>query len=232
MGTSGSHRSYGEYIAKDSWKQYLAEDIIQCIRDSNNLADFKLLLENRGVECDIGRKSILFTVQAGTYGLAEERKCSNIRLMSYGNFTSENILQSIQFNSFLLDTAWHDFPLVSEILGALGKIDHPDDPQAYERIFQENLQPADFKGKTKLQIEQMLAERKFQELLATQTKAIREKIAAEQAQSAILHNSIAGLFDQFEEWLWEKKCKEEMLNYEQQITGDTKEAENDEYELY
>lgn len=211
----GGYRPYGEHMAKNSWKQQLAKDIIQCIRGSNNLADFKLLLENRGVDCDIGRKSILFTVQAGTYGLGEERKCSNSRLMSYGNFTGENILQSIQFNSFVLDTAWQDFPLVSEILSALGAIDHPDNPSAYEAIFLARMQPEDFKGKTKLQIEQMLAERKFQELLATQTKAIQEKIAAEQTQSAMLHSSIAGLFDQFEQWLIEQQsCKHnELLFY-------------------
>ncbi|MEG0654614.1 MAG: relaxase/mobilization nuclease domain-containing protein [Hydrogenoanaerobacterium sp.] len=224
------HRSYGEYTAKHSWKKQLAEEAARCIQASGNPADFKLLLEDCGVGCDIGKTAILFTVQAGTHGLTEERKCSNKKLMSYGDFSSENILQSINFNGFVLDEAWHDFPLVSEVLGLLGAIDHPDDPGIYERTFLNRMNPEDFKGKTKLQIEQMLTERKHQALIAMQTREIRERIAAEQAQNSILHSSIAGLFEQFEEWLWEKKRQEKQ---EQNMV--TKEAENDEedeFELY
>lgn len=225
------HRSHGEYRAKQSWKEQLARDVAQCIKDSGNPADFKLLLWERGIDCDIGAKSILFTVQAGTYGLTEERKCSNWKLRAYGDFTGENILQSIQYNKFVLDEAWHDFPLVSEVLELLGATNHPDDPSVYERTFLANLRPEDFKGKTKLQIEQMLSERKHQELIAMQTREIRERIAAEQAQSALLHSSIAGLMEEFSRWLWEQKN-----NHNTQHFGNTMEAEiydeGNEWELY
>ncbi len=229
------HRSYGEYKANHSWKQQLAEDVARCVQASSNTADFKLLLSECGIDCDIGKKkSLLFTVQAGTYGLEEERKCSNWKLMSYGDFTSENIMQSIVFNDFVIDAAWHDFPLVSEVLAALGASNNPDDPQIYERTFLANLCPEDFKGKTKLQIEQMLAERKYQELIAAQTKAILERIAGEQAQAAILHRSIAGLIEEFIHWQQQKQLEKQYKMQEK--SGNTMEAkiydEENEWELY
>lgn len=225
------HRSHGEYRAKQSWKEKLARDVAQCIKDSSNPADFKLLLWERGIDCDIGTKSILFTVQAGTYGLAEEHKCSNWKLRSYGDFTSENMLQSIQYNKFVMDEAWHDFSLVSEVLGLLGAANHPDDPSIYERTFLANLCPEDFKGKTKLEIEQMLSERKHQELIAIQTREIRERIAEEQAQSALLHSSIAGLMEEFSRWLWEQENKHNTQHFGNTMEAEIYEEGND-WELY
>ena len=73
---SKGHRSYGEYSTKGSWKQQLAADIAECVQNSSKKAQFMHLLDERGIDVDIEHKSILFTVQAGTYGLSSERKCS------------------------------------------------------------------------------------------------------------------------------------------------------------
>lgn len=83
-------------FAGNSWKKQLAADVARYAKMSSNRADFEALLWRCGVACDIGNKSILFTIQPGVYGLAEERKCSNWKLISYGNFSGENILKTLK----------------------------------------------------------------------------------------------------------------------------------------
>lgn len=86
-----------------------------------------------------------------------------------------------------------------------------------------------------MEIQEILAERKFREMLAKQSKELQARIAAEQAQSAMLTSSIAGSFDEFEDWMQERKLQQKMLNCGQLKTGELKEDEiydDDEYELY
>lgn len=232
---NSGHRPYGEHTARNSWKKQLAADVARCAKMSSNRADFEALLWRCGVACDIGNKSILFTLQPGVYGLAEERKCSNWKLMSYGDFTSENIRKTLDFNDFVQDDMWEDFVLVSEVLAEFGAMNSPDNPQQYEAAFQQRLSPADLEGRSYLEIQEILAARKFRDLVAKQTKELQARIAAEQAQSAMLTSSIAGLFDEFENWVQERKLQRKMLHCEQLKTGETKEAkiyDEEEFELY
>ena len=223
------HRSYGEYISPNSWKKQLAEEVARCAKASSSLPDFQAMLWQCGIDCDIGKKSILFTVHPGTYGLKDERKCSNWKLMSYGDFTSENLMQTIGFNGFVLEQAWQDFSLVSHVLEEFGAMHSPDNPSQYEEAFLQRLNPADLEGKSRLEIEQILAERKFRELVAAQTEALQERIAAEQAQNAMLASSLAGLFEEFEKWIWERKLQKEQQTM---ITKEAKIYDEEEYELY
>lgn len=80
-----------------------------------------------------------------------------------------------------------------------------------------------------MEIQEILAERRFRDLLEKRTKELQARIAAEQEGSAMLTSSIAGLFDEFEDWLQERKLQQKQLK-----TGETKEAEiyDEEYELY
>lgn len=80
-----------------------------------------------------------------------------------------------------------------------------------------------------MEIQEILAERRFRDLLEKRTKELQARIAADQEESAMLTSSIAGLFDEFEDWLQERKLQQKQLK-----TGETKEAEiyDEEYELY
>lgn len=80
-----------------------------------------------------------------------------------------------------------------------------------------------------MEIQEILAERRFRDLLEKRTKELQARIAADQEESAMLTSSIAGLFDEFEDWLQERKLQQKQLK-----TGETKEAEiyDEECELY
>lgn len=88
----------------------------------------------------------------------------------------------------------------------------PDNPQQYENAFQQRFSSADLEGRSYLEIQEILAERKFREMLAKQSKELQARIAAEQAQSAMLTSSIAGPFDEFEDWMQDRKLQQKMLN--------------------
>jgi len=101
-------RSYGEYTAKTSWKQQLALDIADCLKGSKSRADFLHRMDEKGLDADFGQKSILFTVKPGMYGLKDERKCSGYKLMSYGDFSVENIRNTLRCTAELVEAGYRD----------------------------------------------------------------------------------------------------------------------------
>ncbi|MCL2703423.1 MAG: relaxase/mobilization nuclease domain-containing protein [Defluviitaleaceae bacterium] len=129
------HQSSGEYKAHQqghSWKQRLATDIADCLEQSTSRADFRHLLNDCGIDVDIGRTSTLFTVKAGTYGLKKEMCCGDRKLMGYGNFSTAAIekhfagipslqamINSMADNQNLLFDAMYD-------LGQIFNIPHED----------------------------------------------------------------------------------------------------------
>ena len=88
------HQSSGEYAAYQkgaSWKAMLAADIAECMEQATSRADFHHLLDERGIEADIGKASTLFTIKAGTHGLKKEMCCGDKKLLGYGDFSAAAI---------------------------------------------------------------------------------------------------------------------------------------------
>ena len=88
------HKSYREYTAGQkgvSWKKWLAADIADCMERATSRADFHHLLDECGIDADIGKSSTLFTARAGTYGLKKEMHCGDRKLQSYGDFSTAAI---------------------------------------------------------------------------------------------------------------------------------------------
>lgn len=69
-------------------------------------------MANIGIDADVGQKSILFTIPSGVYGLQSERKCSNWKLMSYGDFTTENMRSTWNCNAGLARIGGSDMQLL------------------------------------------------------------------------------------------------------------------------
>ena len=129
------HRSYGEYEANQkgtSWKAMLADDIADCMKQSISRADFHHLLNERGIDVDIGRTSTLFTVRAGTYGLKADRYCGDKSLSSYGDFGAaaiEKHFAGIPSLQILLNNLADNQSLFFDAMYNLGKmfnISHED----------------------------------------------------------------------------------------------------------
>jgi hypothetical protein len=122
------HQSYGEHKANQqgaSWKQRLAADITGCMERATSRADFRHLLDERGIDADIGRVSTLFTVRAGIYGLSREMKCGDRKLQSYGDFNAaaiEKRFAGIPSLQIMLDNLDNNPSLLFDAMYDLGQL--------------------------------------------------------------------------------------------------------------
>ena len=211
------HKSYREYTATTSWKAQLAQDIAACLSRSHSKADFMHAMDELGIEVDMGKKSILFTLSAGVYGLQEERKCSNQRLLSYGDFSSENIKATWKSNAALADVGRNDVQILQDVLLEVGQLHQPDNPLCYQNMYFNNM---DFEGFTKQEIEIALS-RKALDALHQKARQAHQQAEAEKRQSGALLASVGQLLEELLTW---KQAQENQLHHY------TFEEEN-EYEL-
>lgn len=168
------HRSYGEHTAYQagiSWKTLLASDIAGCLQQAKSRADFLHRLDERGIDADFGTKNIMFTVRAGTYGLKKDMMCSNYKLMSYGDYSKENIYNHFNVNKGLLELAFDDVQMLQNALLEIGRRLFPDNPTELQDIYLGGLDIADFDRMTRDEIEAYLKRKKLEQL---QKKALLE----------------------------------------------------------
>lgn len=94
---------YGEFTAEQSWKQQLALDITDCLKFSRNLHDFAYELELREIGLKVyppnyAGHTFVFEVPKGYGGIDQPMKCSHTKLMGYGDFDADNLLNIMEFN--------------------------------------------------------------------------------------------------------------------------------------
>ena len=161
------HRSYGEYANYQngvSWKAMLAADIADCLQRAKSNADFLHRLDERGIDADFGTKNVMFSIRAGTYGLKKDMMCSNYKLMSYGDFSRENIINHFKMNKGLLELALGDFTLLQDAFLTIGKIRFPNNPTHLQDLYFSGTELASFDGLTREEIEAYLKRKKFEQL--------------------------------------------------------------------
>lgn len=190
------HKSYGEHTAAVSWKRQLAWDIAVCLAISQGRADFQHRMHGLDIDVDVGEKSILFTILAGVYDLHEERKCSNIKLMSYGDFSTENIKATWKCNHALADIGRNDMQTMQDVLLELGQLHCPDVPDRYQEMY---LHDISFDGLTKQEIEIALSRKALETMLAKARQA-HEKSEAERRQSGLLLATISDTLAEVLHW--------------------------------
>lgn len=203
------HKSYGEHTSKASWKKQLAQDIAECLSVSYRRSDFHHLMAEKGVEVDVGEKSILFTIPAGTYGLKTERKCSNFKLMAYGDFSAENIKAAWQCNHALAKIGESDMQTMQDVLLELGQLHCPEEADRYQNMYFSNI---DFDGLTKQEIEIALARKALENLLEKARQA-HEKANAERSQAGLLLVSVTNIIEEILRWQ-EEQSEEYNGNYD------------------
>ena len=194
----GFSMKYGEYKASLSWKEQLATDIVESIKQSFSTADFHHNLAERGIACDIGNKAILFQVQKGYCNLKSDRSCSNFKLMNYGDFSRENILNSIDYNEFNRADAFND---VIRGIGEFAGLDICNGKPPMVSMF---IGDEDLKGKSWLEIEIILAGVKARQRNQEFTKAMIERAEQDAQSNTILATSMAMFIDEFTQWQSEK----------------------------
>ena len=215
------HRSYGEYSQIASWKWQLAQDIANNLALSHSRANFIHHMANLGLDADVGKKSILFTVPAGIYGLKEERKCSNHKLMFYGDFSIENFKDTWSCNSALAKIGGSDMHLLQEVLLELGQLNCPDTPDCYQDMY---FQDIPFDGMTKQEIEIALS-RKALDSMLEEARQAHEKAKTESRQAGLLLATIADTLAEVLRWQEEQRQNAPYPNYY------TEYEEENEYEL-
>ena len=214
---------YGEYKAHKSWKQQLAIDIANSVKESFTTLDFYHNLQVKGIDCSFGDKNIMFKVCEGYCGLKGERLCSNYKLMPYGDFCRDNILNSINYNEFNLQDGLSDVNFLQGFLLELGRLDFPEDPYTHERSYLNDLE---FKGRSKLEIEGMIAAEKAKQRNEEITKLLQDRQKQNAISSQMLATSLGGLCEEFAYW----KQKQEYERYNS-YNDQSQEQEYDDWEL-
>ncbi len=215
------HRSYGEYSQTASWKRQLAQDIANNLALSHSRADFIHGMANIGIDADVGQKSILFTIPSGVYGLQSERKCSNWKLMSYGDFTTENMRNTWNCNAGLARIGGSDMQLLQEVLLELGQLHCPNTPNRYQDMY---LRDIPFDSMTKQEIEIALSRKALDSMLEKARQA-HEKAQAESQQAGLLLATIAATLTEVLRWQEEQQKNAPYHDYY------TEYEEENEYEL-
>lgn len=190
------HRSYGEYAQTASWKRQLAQAVADNLTLSHNSADFMHRMAQLGISADVGGKSVLFTIPAGVYGLKEERKCSNRKLMSYGDFSIENFKNTWNCNSALARIGDSDMQLLQEVLLEMGQLHCPDTPDRYQDMYFRDIP---FDGLTKQEIEIVLSRKALDSMLEKARQA-HEKAKAEIQQAGLLLATITDTLAEVLRW--------------------------------
>ena len=103
-------KSYGENHANTkggSWKRQLAEVVADAIGISNTREEFLHCLSTKGIEADFQANKVLFILPDG-------KKCGSDKLLTYGDFTKENLMNTIQYNELTFMDALNNPPLMYE----------------------------------------------------------------------------------------------------------------------
>ena len=90
-------KSYGENRANlngSSWKLSLAKVVADAIHISNTREEFLHYVNSKGIEADFRSDKVVFTLPDG-------KKCGSDKLLSYGDFTKENLDNTIQYNRLI-----------------------------------------------------------------------------------------------------------------------------------
>jgi len=187
----------GEYRVKGaSWKRTLAQDIAGCLEQSANRQDFLHNLDMLGLDADFGRKNIMFFVRenaAGRYGLKKEMSCENKKLMSYGDFSRENIKNTLWVNNRLIKQGWNDFEVLQDVLLKLGQLRFPDNPTALQDRYFDGI---DFDRLTRKEIEALLKQREWERL----SKKARLEYEQQWNRKSTLLPGIAGILEELLKW--------------------------------
>ena len=113
-------QSYGENQANKgigSWKQELANVVATSVKKSNTREEFIHYLNDKGIEVEFRKDDILFSLDNG-------KKCRSDTLMSYGDYSKENLNNHFQYNNLLFMeaennpmTMYQAVGLASDLLG-------------------------------------------------------------------------------------------------------------------
>ena len=188
----------GEYRANDktiSWKQCLAQDVAQCLKLSSNRQEFIHGLDGLGLDADFGKTNVMFFIRengAKRYGLNKEMSCGNNRLMSYGDFSKNNIENMLRCNNILITLGWQDMMILQNALQEIGRMLFPDNPYRLENMYFDHI---DFDGLTKQEIENYLKRKEMEKL----SKKAQEEWEERNRKSSILP-SIVGILAEILSW--------------------------------
>ncbi len=195
---------YGEYKSHQSWKAQLAQDIAESIKHSFTVADFYHELGSRGIDCDISEKNIMFAVGKGYCGLKDSRYCSNYKLMPYGDYSRDNILDSIDYNDFNRESGILEIHQGGEILEELAQLDIFGGNADIHELYQSIVHGVEFKGKSWLQIQEMIANLRALSKSKQGAKLMVQWYNKQSSNTQILMTSMANLFEEFIEWRYQK----------------------------
>ena len=204
-----SWQKSGEYQAGEkSWKYMLAQDISRAIEKSFSTSDFIHRLDEIGIDVDFGERNIMFRVSkesASRYGLDKAVSCQNFKLSAYGDFSRDNILNSIEYNDYNLETGLIGIHQGGEIFDELAQMDiwGDDGDMDIHGLYQAILQEIEFKGKPWYQIQTIIAQLQADQ---AKRKLVREGLLSlkqyqnQTSRPQVLFTSVCEMLEEFIHW--------------------------------
>ena len=130
---------------------------------------------------------------AGRCGLKKEMSCENKKLMSYGDFSKENIEKTLRVNDRLTRQGWNDFEVLQDVLLELGRIHFPDE---YTRLQDIHFNNINFDGVTRQEIEILLKQRERERL----SQKARLEYELQWNRKNMVLPCIAGILEEVLQW--------------------------------
>jgi hypothetical protein len=123
--------SYGEHKAAyegRSWKQDLAGKVADVIMKSTTREEFIHHMHKYHIDVEFNKGSILFLLSDG-------KKCGSDKLLTYGDFTKENLEKYIKYNDTLLELGVDDPSIMYEAIGLAARMLNYNDRQQLQNKY-------------------------------------------------------------------------------------------------
>jgi hypothetical protein len=159
-------KSYGENRAlheNKCWKANLAKDIAESISKSANREDFVHYLNKHNIDADFRTNNIIFTLCNGL-------KCSNGKLMAYGDFSLENIKQHLNFRSTALSNGLQDAGVLYEAYQLAGSLLKPQNPDYIVQKFARGDELSGLEGQELINAILAIKEKQYREKIRQQNE--------------------------------------------------------------
>lgn len=215
---------YGEYMAKNSWKRQLATDISESLKYSSSFDQFVTNLSEKDLKIKVhppnyAGYTFVFTVPEGYCGLGKEMQRSSNKLMGYGDFSEENIINILDFNGANETSGSWPEEIASELLNMF-------DLDVDNVVISDSHNSIDWKAYSWPEIQEIIGRLKAHQKNVSLSRSIQEEQSKSKQNREMLLSCSSQWLDWFIQWRTgkykEEREEEEVyeVEYEEDYEGD------------
>ncbi len=198
-------KKYSRDTSEHCYEKQLAIDIAECLDSSFFFEMFTDKLEERNIECYRLGDELVFETGVGYCGQDSERICYTTELMEYGDYSEENILNTLDYREFCKEEGSKSiYSTTGPLIEAMAQLDIFDG-MSNSQVVDTVIGVSDLEGKTWLEIQAIMA--KIQEIIRNKkfTQDMIDRVQKNQQNTKLLLTSLCGLCEEFQKWLEQKR---------------------------